>query len=165
MRIRDTVTGVGPILVGVTGLLTFASLGAHHYQLSPHLPSADFYATHPLTRWIPRLMALVLAGGGIYQWAATVIWGRFLARFKSGELMTAGTYARVRHPIYSSFLMVCVAILLWPGNLWLVAVMVANWALMTIVLARTEEQWCHERFGDAYHQYCQRTPRLIPRCR
>lgn len=89
------------------------------------------------------------------QWSATVA-------LKEGHLLvTAGPYARVRHPIYSGALLLCL------GTALLLA-SVASFAALALVAfglcckARAEERLLCEHFGRDYPTYRARTKMLIP---
>lgn len=89
------------------------------------------------------------------NWSAVV-------QLKQGhELITNGPYRFVRHPIYTSLL------LLFLGN----AVMVGDWrGLLAVAIVfvsfwrklRLEEEWLTEHFGEPYRLYQARTKALIP---
>ncbi|MDO5722640.1 MAG: isoprenylcysteine carboxylmethyltransferase family protein [Actinomycetaceae bacterium] len=165
MRIKNTIIGVGPLLVVGIAATTAATLLGHYYQVLPTFPTPEALETYPALRTVARVLALIVFIEGITLWSYAVIWGKFTTRFRSGELMDTGAYALVRHPIYSAFFSVCSAALIWPANLWAAAVIALNWAIMTVVLKCTEERWCLERFGESYREYCKKTPRLLPRPR
>ncbi len=78
------------------------------------------------------------------------------------RLVTAGIYARLRHPMYTAF---------W---LWALAqpFLLANWlagfagivGFGTLYFLRVgqEERMMEERFGQEYRDYCARTRRILP---
>lgn len=77
------------------------------------------------------------------------------------ELIEAGPYRYVRHPIYSGLL------LMFLGN----AVMVGDWrGLLAVAIVavsfwfklRQEERWLVAHFGPVYEDYCKRTHALVP---
>jgi protein-S-isoprenylcysteine O-methyltransferase Ste14 len=80
---------------------------------------------------------------------------------KTTVLVTTGAYKYVRHPLYSSFLMLVWGsfffIPSWPGGF------VACFAsINTLLAAWTEEQENLSYFGSAYCDYMKRTKRFIP---
>jgi len=98
------------------------------------------------------ILSRMLLGG---NWSATV------QLKQEHELITAGPYRLVRHPIYTGLLV------LFLGN----AVMVGDWRgllAVAIVFAsfwrklRLEEIWLGEHFGESYRLYQGRTKALIP---
>ena len=75
------------------------------------------------------------------------------------RLVTSGPYRWVRHPLYSTTIVI---LLLWPS-------MTANWAAFVAVSTAyfflgsiPEEEKLVEEFGDAYRRYQQVVPRLVP---
>ncbi|MCB0115372.1 MAG: isoprenylcysteine carboxylmethyltransferase family protein [Caldilineaceae bacterium] len=91
--------------------------------------------------------------------------GRFFDRLtiQSGhQLVTSGIYGVVRHPIYSSYLLIfggyCVLLQSWPAILLLIIACLI-WFGSRIQL---EERMLTEEFGEAYRAYQTQTKRLIP---
>jgi protein-S-isoprenylcysteine O-methyltransferase Ste14 len=84
-----------------------------------------------------------------------------LAFEKTSALVTSGIYAYIRHPLYSSLLLLAWGIFFkapsLPGG---ALVLVATTFL--IATARADEQECLRFFGDEYRVYMQKTKRFIP---
>lgn len=84
-----------------------------------------------------------------------------LAFEKTTALVTTGIYAYIRHPLYSSLLL-----LTW--GIYFKALSLASTALalvattFLIATARADEAECMRFFGEAYQEYMQRTKRFIP---
>lgn len=78
------------------------------------------------------------------------------------QLITAGVYQYVRHPMYLGFLLWAIAQIVMLPN-WIVgpAALVALTILMAYRLRR-EEAMMLDQFGDQYRAYMARTARLIP---
>ena len=84
-----------------------------------------------------------------------------LAFEKTTALVTTGVYAYIRHPLYSSLLLLAWGIFfkapcLHAGAPSLVA------TTFLIVTARADEQECIRFFGTEYQEYIQKTKRFIP---
>ena len=118
--------------------------------------------------WIPAAVCFVL-GFSIYAAA----FKRFdhtqfsgLAELEPGrhrqQLVTSGIRARVRHPIYLGHLCEIVG---WCIGTGLIALFVlAGFAMLTgAIMIRMEDRELEARFGEAYRQYRQRVPGVIPR--
>jgi protein-S-isoprenylcysteine O-methyltransferase Ste14 len=84
-----------------------------------------------------------------------------LAFEKTTTLVTSGIYAYIRHPLYSSLLLLAWGIFfktpsLPGGTLVLVA------TTFLVATARADERECIRFFGDEYQAYMQKTKRFIP---
>ncbi len=81
-----------------------------------------------------------------------------------GVLLTQGIYGKIRHPRY-------VELVLWILSYALIANYLATYLLVALsvptlyLIVLLEERELHDRFGSAYDEYCQRTPRFIPSAR
>ncbi|HLO15409.1 MAG TPA: isoprenylcysteine carboxylmethyltransferase family protein [Anaerolineales bacterium] len=89
-------------------------------------------------------------------------WSAQLQLSKDHHLVTAGPYARVRHPLYSS-------VFGWGLSL---ALLIANWIFVAVTLLSIagllwripkEEQMMLEAFGEEYKIYMGHTGRFFPR--
>jgi protein-S-isoprenylcysteine O-methyltransferase Ste14 len=123
--------------------------------------------------WLPTdrafLPGLFTAGVLVLGWQAALLfrahhdlgaaWSGGLALTREHRLITEGTYARVRHPMYG-------AALLWPVG----ALLVAPVPLLTPLIAlavgvvlrvRHEERMLEARFGDDWRAYAARTRRFF----
>lgn len=81
-----------------------------------------------------------------------------------GGIVTTGIYAYVRHPQYLGFLL-----LTFGMNLeWMTFFTVLLWPIIAVLyyrLAKTEEKYSEELFGDEYVKYKRLVPMFIPRIR
>ena len=105
--------------------------------------------TVPLVHWVLRTL-----GRNVSETVLT----------KEGhELVTAGPYRWVRHPLYTTGLTLFVALGILMGN-WLVLVASAlALLLLYLVVIPREERALLDRFGDRYGAYMRETGRLAPR--
>lgn len=78
----------------------------------------------------------------------------------SGQLVTDGIYAHIRHPMYTAVLLAMLAAIAADPRLWRVLVWLA---LLGVLLAKAarEEGYLRARFPQ-YAAYCERTRRLFP---
>ncbi len=133
--------------------------------------------------WIPLPIALppaldaVLAGLGLVLFVggtAFVLWARqTLGRMwgistsrevkllPDHQLITAGPYGLIRHPMYFGWWLALVGVLLI-YHTWTVALMLAISLLAFSQRARLEEKVLAERFGLEWQAYVARTRSLIP---
>ena len=77
-------------------------------------------------------------------------------------LVTTGPYRLVRHPMYTTVLILVAAVTLLTANAVVAASGLAMFALLA-ARSRVEERRLVEKFGDAYRAYQGRTGRFLPR--
>jgi protein-S-isoprenylcysteine O-methyltransferase Ste14 len=154
-------------------LMSFSSLGLIiiplFYLLSPWLDFADYH----LPTWLSLIAGL--AGAVVFAVALWLLWrshadlGRnwspHLEISEGQSLVTQGVFRYMRHPMYAAH------------GLWGIAqaLLLQNWIAglsmlicsLPLYLARVprEEQMMLEHFGEDYHEYLNRTGRVIPRLR
>ena len=109
-------------------------------------------------------IALVVLGVLLAAWAKARLGRWFSGSFavKEGhELVTDGPYAITRHPIYTGILATVLgAALAWDSLLTLL--LAALFVLPLFMHTVYEESLFEQHFGDAYHDYERRVPRLVP---
>ncbi len=119
----------------------------------------------PRTTWPFWTGAALTAVGLLFA-----VWARrWLGRNWSGsvtikedhELITAGPYAIVRHPIYTGLLLAFAGTAIAFGDgrgiLAVTLVFLALWRKL-----RLEERWLRDQFGESFQVYCRRVPALVP---
>ncbi|MEM6381617.1 MAG: protein-S-isoprenylcysteine O-methyltransferase [Pseudomonadota bacterium] len=89
-------------------------------------------------------------------------WSVSLAIQDKHELIDHGVYRHVRHPMYAALFLIVIA----------QAGLLANWfagfaglvafALLYLLRVKREEALMAAQFGEAWHAYTARTPRLVP---
>ncbi|UCD94354.1 MAG: isoprenylcysteine carboxylmethyltransferase family protein [Candidatus Zixiibacteriota bacterium] len=80
---------------------------------------------------------------------------------KTTELVTAGAYRYVRHPMYSSFLFGALGVFLKQVSL-LSALLTGLTFFFTVLTAKMEEAENIRYFGNTYRNYMKQTKMLIP---
>ena len=133
------------------------------YLFTPWLNFADYHLP-PLAAWCGAV--LMIAALWLF-WRSHadlgVNWSQSLEIRKGHQLVTQGVYRSIRHPMYASIWVWCLAQGLLLEN-WL-----AGWyafvafALMYFVRTPREERMMCESFGNEYRDYMQHTGRLFPR--
>ena len=120
--------------------------------------------TLPVWRLAPGVCFLVLAS--VLSWTATRALGRQW-RIDAGlssdhELVTAGPYSIVRHPIYTSMLCMILGMGFLIAPLPLFAAAIVFFMAGTEVRVRVEERLLASHFGEAFQEYRRRVPAYIP---
>lgn len=149
------VFGIGPVYVIGCFIMTVLGLGLDYNG------KLDFgkISTFKVTALIIGILLIIV---GAALWVCTVLIQRIGDSIKEGKLITTGVYSFVRNPIYSAFIIVFTGALITAVNLVLLILPVIFWAVLTVVLKRTEERCLLEKFGDEYACYCKRVNRIIP---
>jgi protein-S-isoprenylcysteine O-methyltransferase Ste14 len=140
--------------------LTTAIAGAASF-LSDHWTLFEFY--QPNTFWIAGGIALSAVGLAGFIWSKISLAEEYSPCFDSMKprtIVERGPYRLVRHPIYSSNILLLAGLTLATGSAWLL--------LNTLLLigfyghtARLEERELKEQF-PAYRSYVARTWRFVP---
>jgi protein-S-isoprenylcysteine O-methyltransferase Ste14 len=135
------------------------------YLFTPWLAFADYQ----LPAVAPWCGALLMAAALWLFWRSHADlgqnWSQSLEVRKGHQLITQGVYRSIRHPMYASIWLWCVAQGLILHN-WL-----AGWyalvafALMYFIRTPREEKMMREFFGQDYVDYMGRTGRVVPRVR
>jgi protein-S-isoprenylcysteine O-methyltransferase Ste14 len=89
-------------------------------------------------------------------------WSGNLKIQKGHELVTAGPYGKIRHPIYAGTILWASGLALFTANMS--SILMALSTIMSIFLRVTkEEKMLIEHFGDEYVKYMDTTGRYFPR--
>lgn len=103
-------------------------------------------------------------GALLMVWARVALGHWFSGTFglrQGHELVTGGPYALVRHPMYTGFVLLAIAL----GVAWNSAVTVGFGLLYMVPFwmhTMIEEQMLSAHFGEAWTAYRSRVPRMIP---
>jgi protein-S-isoprenylcysteine O-methyltransferase Ste14 len=146
-------------------LLTLAWIGFFLpivWIATPWFAFADF-ALHPA----PLMVGTALLAAGLWFFHRSHVdlgtnWSVTLELRESHRLVTEGVYRRVRHPMYSAFLLYAI------GQ----AIVIPNWAVgpsylvtMALLVALRlgpEEKLMRDHFKGEYDAYASRSKRLVP---
>ncbi len=115
-------------------------------------------------RWAGAISAL--CGGVAWVWALHHL-GKNLTDTvitrQRAELVTSGPYRWVRHPFYSSLILVVFGVSLATANAFIMLMCGILWFVFLFPRTRIEEQNLVQRFGDDYRAYMRRVGRFVPR--
>jgi protein-S-isoprenylcysteine O-methyltransferase Ste14 len=84
-----------------------------------------------------------------------------LAFEKTSALVTTGIYRYIRHPLYSSLLILVWGVFFKEPS-WLGGLLALAATLALIATARADEAECTRFFGPAYQDYMRRTRMFVP---
>jgi len=134
------------------------------YLIAPRLVAWAALPFPDRLRWAGAILAL--GGFALLQWSHAALsrnWSDQPRLLADQQLVTDGPYRRMRHPIYTAFLLILSAPLFLSAN-WLVGLAwLASTGLEVTSRVRYEEALLTQQFGDAYRMYASHTGRLLPR--
>jgi protein-S-isoprenylcysteine O-methyltransferase Ste14 len=177
MNALKTAIGIGWVVFWAYWLI--AAIGAKagartHGRLPPgirilvlafvatRLFTGNSLAVHSIALQIVGAVAFA-CGLALAVWARIYLgrnWGMPMTQKEEPELVTAGPYRFVRHPIYTGILLGLLGTALAVNLYWLTAVVVAG--AYFIYSARVEERNLITTFPTQYPRYRARTKMLIP---
>ena len=76
------------------------------------------------------------------------------------EPITKGIYRFSRHPMYLSMFLIYLGVIIASAS-WVFLLIAITELILTHCAKPYEERYCLEKYGNAYHEYMNRTPRLI----
>lgn len=80
---------------------------------------------------------------------------------KTSQLVTTGIYQYIRHPLYSSLLLLAWGIFFkQPG--WISGPLIVAATFLLVATAKADENECTQFFGESYLEYMQHSKRFIP---
>jgi protein-S-isoprenylcysteine O-methyltransferase Ste14 len=110
---------------------------------------------------------LLICSLALYEWARHVIRGRkFYIAWSSSvpdELVDEGPYARIRHPLYTSYMLAFLALFVAMPSLLTLLILIFNVALFTHAVFREERNLMSSALAGAYAEYKERTGMFFPR--
>jgi protein-S-isoprenylcysteine O-methyltransferase Ste14 len=128
----------------------------------------DSFAWHQIIAWFLLSASLFPLGFGVHS---LVTRGkpvkqrpgeqRLLGFEKTSTLVTTGVYRYIRHPLYSSLLLLNWGIFFKLPN-WVGGLLALAATLFLIATARADEAECLRFFGQAYQEYMRCTRRFFP---
>ena len=147
--------GIGPFLILAVALLSLLGILLSYTVLSGGTVNGQ-------GKLLFCFAAFLLISSGLLIWFFGAVHSDVDSYIKENRLKTDGIYARTRNPMYTGWWFVLIGILLFRHNLWTLPLIPLQWALLTVVLKRTEEQWLKELFEEEYENYCKKVNRLLP---
>jgi protein-S-isoprenylcysteine O-methyltransferase Ste14 len=158
LQVKET-AGRAASLVTVVGLIGVHWLAI--YTFSMQAENIDSILTNRLNA---LGISLVVAAMFISQIAIRTL-GKFFDRLaikSDHRLVTEGIYGFVRHPIYTSYILLFVGFCTLLQSLWGFGLLLSVCLVWFGNRIGIEERMLSARFGDEYQAYCQQTKRLFP---
>jgi len=134
------------------------------YIIFPNLVS---WASIQLPAWVRWLgVGIAVAGFLLLEWSHRALgrnWSDQPRITETQQLVQSGPYRWIRHPIYTSFLLILGSTLLITANWFVGGLWIAAVSSDGLIRIRYEEAAMLKKFGDAYIDYQRRTGLILPR--
>jgi protein-S-isoprenylcysteine O-methyltransferase Ste14 len=128
----------------------------------------DPFSWHQLASWFLLLVSFVPLVLGIRSLRARgkpvahrAAEPQLMAFEKTSTLVTTGIYHYIRHPLYSSLLLLAWG-LFFKAPTWQGTILVLGATLFLVATAKADEAECIRFFGTPYQDYMERTKRFVP---
>lgn len=159
------------------GIRTFARSGNDDWAAT--WAQTSFIGTGSIATWFLGLNqpihlhngfasgAMLLCSLALYEWARHTIWGRRFYTAWSGavpeELCDRGPYAWIRHPIYTSYLVAFLAVLIALPSIYSLAMFIVNAVLFGHAMWSDERSLARSPLAASFAEYKKRTGMFFPR--
>ncbi len=134
------------------------------YIIFPNLVS---WASIPLPAWVRWLgVGIAVEGFLLLEWSHRALgrnWSDQPRITETQQLVQSGPYRWIRHPIYTSFLLILGSTLLITANWFVGGLWIAAVSSDGLIRIRYEEAAMLKKFGDDYIDYQRRTGLILPR--
>jgi len=150
MKARQRFFGGGPMGLALNIGLLWAA-----FRLQPLLGTQAIHGNREAGVLIFAIFSVL--SGALLLWSLVSLppWSR------GTRVATGGVYKYLRHPLYSSFILLAFGLAVWLDN-WIFVAWAAVQFPVWHLSARGEESLMSLDFPE-YQQYCRHTPRFIPR--
>lgn len=90
----------------------------------------------------------------------TIVMVTFATTPLDDEPLTKGLYRYSRHPMYITQFLIFIGVSIVSAS-WIFLLFAIVYIVLSLILVIPEERGCLEKYGDAYREYMNRTPRWI----
>jgi protein-S-isoprenylcysteine O-methyltransferase Ste14 len=133
------------------------------FYVATGIPKA---ADYPASVWTVLIGTIIISAAlWVFRMSHKVLgrnWSITLEIRDKHELISEGPYALIRHPMYTSFLLIALGQAFLLSN-WVVGLAgLIGFAVLFFLRVDKEERMMLENFGPQYLAYMERTKRIIP---
>lgn len=103
-------------------------------------------------------VVLVISGIALFIWARRILRRDYFEH----TLVESGPYRFIRNPAYAGYFLIALGVSLGYSSLAGLASVIVLLLPSLVYRMKLEEKWLSKHYSTAYHEYLQRTKRLIP---
>lgn len=153
MKLMSTMWGIGPKLVLV--VVPYYVLTVFFTSIYPVIFNLLF-----LPRLVTMITAFILLFAGLIFFINTI--KTFYRGYKTGKLITTGTYSLCRNPIYATFIVFFIPATALFLNSWLSLTASIIMYLAFKRFIRNEYSYLKDKFGNEYCEYEKNVNEIFP---
>ncbi|MEM1080897.1 MAG: isoprenylcysteine carboxylmethyltransferase family protein [Pseudomonadota bacterium] len=156
-----TPSGLISSVLSIIGLVAFHWISLYTYSLHDRMMGEYTALAHAN---LMLSISLVLSSIIVSQLAIRTL-GKFFDRLTiktDHRLVTEGIYGFVRHPIYTSYILLFLGFCTMLQSFWGLMILILTCLIWFGKRIAIEEQMLEDKFGDEYRVYCQHSQRLFP---
>ena len=129
-------------------------------------PQAISWASIPMQPWLRSIgIFLGLLALFLFMWVHVNLGNNYSIRLRVAEqqvIIASGPYKWIRHPMYTAFYVLHVAVFFLTANWFLGLTWIIGLTALIFVRVKKEEAMMIEKFGDKYRLYIRNTGRFLP---
>ncbi|HEY78164.1 MAG TPA: isoprenylcysteine carboxylmethyltransferase family protein [Dehalococcoidia bacterium] len=137
---------------------------SHMHKIASYISMPLWLLTTAYSIFLPLQLATIWFYIGLAIFLLGLIMNIFatinFATTPMAEPVIKGVYSYSRHPIYIAILLIYLSVGIASAS-WIFLLVVIIWAVLVSVSATDEERYCLKKYGEAYHDYMNRTPRWV----
>ena len=150
-------------------LSIFISYGVFTFFLFILFPEVLSWAAIQLPVWA-RIIGVATGIAALlwFVWVHQSLGNNLSAKLRIKDqqvLVIDGPYRWIRHPMYSAFYLLHIAVFFLTANWFIGLTWLAGLTIIIFLRVKREEKMLLERFGDQYVSYMERTGKFVPRIR
>ena len=84
-------------------------------------------------------------------------------RVYTEDLVTDGLFAHTRNPLYVGNVLILIGLGIMSNTLWFTVILSPLFLVFYQAIIRAEENFLHNKFGEAFERYCADTKRWLPK--
>jgi protein-S-isoprenylcysteine O-methyltransferase Ste14 len=149
----------------IASIVTIVGLLGVHWLTIYTFATQDLSSNTVIDRALSIGGLILIVTAMIVSQIAIKTLGKFFDRLTiktDHQLVTEGIYSYVRHPIYTSYILLFLGFCTMLQSLWGLALLLAVCIVWFGNRIGIEEQMLTGEFGEKYQAYCQTTKRLFP---
>jgi protein-S-isoprenylcysteine O-methyltransferase Ste14 len=150
-------------------LSIFISYGVFTFFLFILFPEVLSWAAIQLPVWA-RIIGVITGIAALlwFVWVHQSLGNNLSAKLRIKDqqvLVIDGPYRWIRHPMYSAFYLLHIAVFFLTANWFIGLTWLAGLTIIIFLRVKKEEKMLLERFGNQYVSYMEKTGRFVPRIR